>query len=246
MALRPLRRLLWRLRPSTLRPWDEAVGQPGSKVLVIVAHPDDELFCSGLICALAERGDHITIACLTRGEGGAQGDEDIAGLAAVREGELRESARALGAKDVRLLGYVDPPPRGGTARAPAHKRSRMSKDLRALLDEVAPDLVVTHGSSGEYWHPGHILLHDATREAVGLDGGARLVTLNAWNPDHPIQEIVNEDDRASFMIDVAPYREARERAMRCHASQLSVFEHFAGGSVGDFLEKTANESYRVI
>ena len=41
------------------------------------------------------------------------------------------------------------------------------------------------------------------------------------------------------------FGEARERAMRCHASQLSVFEHFAGGSVGDFLEKTANESYRV-
>ena len=40
------------------------------RAVVVVAHPDDEVFCSGLICALKHLGCHVTVLCLTRGEGG--------------------------------------------------------------------------------------------------------------------------------------------------------------------------------
>ena len=35
-------------------------------VLVVIAHPDDELFVSGTLCLCADRGFDITLACPTR------------------------------------------------------------------------------------------------------------------------------------------------------------------------------------
>ena len=49
--LRPLRPLQ-AARPVEL---DELLAKPGP-VLVVIAHPDDELFASGLLCELAARG----------------------------------------------------------------------------------------------------------------------------------------------------------------------------------------------
>ena len=40
-------------------------------ILVVIAHPDDEVFASGTICLCAERGFRISIACATDGEGGS-------------------------------------------------------------------------------------------------------------------------------------------------------------------------------
>lgn len=230
------------MRPRAVVDWTEAIsGSP--KVLVVIAHPDDEIFCSGLICALAERGCEIGLLCLTRGEGGAQDGSDGAGLAAVREGELRASAEALGIGQVEFLSYVDPKPRRGTARAPYLNEEVLAEEIATRIKDGDIELVITHGSSGEYWHPGHILLHDCVRSAVPKK--VRLVTYYAFDPEHPIQELVNEDDRAHFVCDGGRYREQRKEAVRSHGTQLAVFEHFSGGDVGDFLTLTQRECYRI-
>jgi N-acetylglucosamine malate deacetylase 2 len=56
-------------RPVTL----ERLLEKAGPVLVVVAHPDDELFASGLLRELSARGRDFHIACLTRGEGGITG-----------------------------------------------------------------------------------------------------------------------------------------------------------------------------
>jgi LmbE family N-acetylglucosaminyl deacetylase len=38
-------------------------------ILVVIAHPDDEVFASGTICMCAEEGFRIEFVCATDGEG---------------------------------------------------------------------------------------------------------------------------------------------------------------------------------
>lgn len=71
-----------------------------NRMLVVVAHPDDETFgCGSLLAYAAASGVTTVVACATRGEAGSptagRGLED-ADMAVVREGELHEAAGVLG------------------------------------------------------------------------------------------------------------------------------------------------------
>ena len=66
--------------------------------------------------------------------------------------------------------------------AAAHPRAWAGADLadaaaavRATLDEVRPDVVVTYDSTGGYGHPDHVRTHDATCRAVASSADAPLL-----------------------------------------------------------------------
>lgn len=81
------------------------------KLLVVVAHPDDEAFGTGSVIARAAReGAEVVVCCATHGElGDARPGSVPEGLtlAEVRAGELRDAAAVLGACRVRLLDFED-------------------------------------------------------------------------------------------------------------------------------------------
>ncbi|HEV2071149.1 MAG TPA: PIG-L family deacetylase, partial [Acidimicrobiales bacterium] len=83
----------------------------GRRLLVVVAHPDDETFgCGSLIADAALGGAEVTVCCATRGEAGelaAGCDVPSGSLGGWREQELRDAARVLGVSDVVLLDFVD-------------------------------------------------------------------------------------------------------------------------------------------
>src|SRR5882757_6363657 len=79
-------------------------------ILVVIAHPDDEVFVSGTICLCAEKGFTIALVCATDGEGGSR--DLLMGKSHVRLGEIRRheltlSAWILGAREVCFLGQAD-------------------------------------------------------------------------------------------------------------------------------------------
>src|SRR5437867_13452579 len=100
-------------RPRTGRcsrgaPWRSSRG-PGSSgpmgkpVLVIAAHPDDELLgCGGTAALHARAGDEVTavIAC--------EGESLRYGPGGVGQGEhIQRAARVLGLRETRQLGFAD-------------------------------------------------------------------------------------------------------------------------------------------
>jgi LmbE family N-acetylglucosaminyl deacetylase len=82
------------------------------------AHPDDEaLLTSGTLARAAADGHRVVIVVATAGEAGLTRDDWAAdGLGSRRQAELAQSARAIGAARVEVLGHPDS---GWSAATPA-------------------------------------------------------------------------------------------------------------------------------
>ena len=218
-----------------------------TRLLAVVAHPDDETFGLGSVLALAaDAGAEVSVWCATRGEAGepapgcgiaAAGTE----LAAAREQELHEAAALLGAVRVTLGAFGDSgmagePPAGSLAAA-AH--ADVVAAIRLELEQVRPDVVVTlDGSDG---HRDHVAVRDAALEVSADVPWVYLSCLprslmRAWidfslreAPDraHLEQELAalgTPDELVTTELDTRRYLELRWQAIRVHRSQTSPFE----------------------
>jgi LmbE family N-acetylglucosaminyl deacetylase len=197
-------------------------------VLCLLAHPDDEIFCADLLARLTDEGRSVHLACWTRGEGGRHyGDPPRATeatLGAVREQEMRASAEVLGADGVAFLDYADRPSTDDGHRPPEHDTVQLADDLRALIEAHAPALVLTHGSSGEYGHPAHRLLHERTVAAIDkMEPQPALYSFSAYHPSGPEDGPINRWDWAELRLETVPDDRAKAQALLCHRTQWTAF-----------------------
>jgi N-acetylglucosamine malate deacetylase 2 len=199
-------------------------------VLAISAHPDDELFGAGYLAKLVGDGHDLYLLCTTRGEGGEVGEPPVgpkSRLGEFREVEMRNAARALGARDVWFLDFVDPWMEiGGEALAIDADPVTFCSALADRIGQLRPDTVITHGSNGEYGHPQHVYTHRAVRAALGSLGPWRPAQLLTWcaNPgESPVDRIVNKDDPADIVLDISPWFDRKLAAAQAHVSQHAMF-----------------------
>lgn len=216
------------------------------EVALVVAHPDDETFCSGLLKSLANKGATIRVYCLTRGEGGPTGDQGVtrAELGDVRATEMYHACAKLGVSELIFLGYHDPLGKNDQVLAPDVSAEYLSQQLTPYIN--AADLVISHGSNGEYQHPAHQLIFAAI-ESSHRKPELDWLTFLANHPDqpHPLPKMVNLEDPATHQLDATAYFQTRCEALACHQTQLALFAKFANGaSYREFIEKTQLESYR--
>lgn len=185
-----------------------------SRVLAVVAHPDDESFGLGAVLAsFVAAGSQVSVLCLTRGEAstlhGVSGD-----LAEVRADELQAAASTLGITRVVLRDNPD----GALAAVPV--------DL--LVDEVAScadgvDGIVVFDPSGITGHPDH----QRATEAAALYARSTAMPVLAWTLPAEIATVLNAETGAGFIghttdqidlvIDVD--RTTQAEAVACHPSQ---------------------------
>lgn len=222
-------------------------------VLAISAHPDDESgFAGGLLAKYASEGHEVYILETTRGEGGEVGEPPVgpkSRLGEFRELEMRCAANALGAKDLHFLGFIDPSIEIGEPPKPVDaSMEEFASAIAKRIDEIRPDILITHGSNGEYGHPQHIYTHQAVREA--------LRKLNPWYPGEVLtwcanagtnadDRLTNRDDPADFTLDLdgTNWYEMKVEAMMCHRSQHAMFlRNSQAPSVRDMVRKF--EAYR--
>jgi LmbE family N-acetylglucosaminyl deacetylase len=196
-----------------------------SDVIVVTAHPDDEIFVSGTICLCAEKRFDITLVCATSGEEGSRellyADSRL-DLGAVRRHELALSAWALGVKEVLVLGQADA---GApeTAGAPcAWDRSGVIAALGRIIEQNEPALILTHGPLGGYGHPAHRLLYRcvmAAAEKTSFSGsifafcGRVENGFFSWHFDQP----------SDVRIDARGFLRRRVASLSYHQSQIGFF-----------------------
>jgi N-acetyl-1-D-myo-inositol-2-amino-2-deoxy-alpha-D-glucopyranoside deacetylase len=231
------------------------------RLLVVVAHPDDESFgCGSLLAHAHAIGYETAVLCATRGEAG---ETRIASddLGALREAELRNAASILGVGTVRLLDYRDSGMTGaaGARSLAAADPSTVAAQVRATVDELRPDVVVTpDGSDG---HRDHVAIRDATMNAVD-DAAHRSASVYLWclarssmarwaehmrdtmGAAYPeLGELGTPDEEITTVLDVRAYLPKRREAIRAHASQASPYDDLPPDLQHEFL---ATERLRLV
>lgn len=208
------------------------------RLLVVVAHPDDEAFGCGSVLAHASAHDvRTTVVCATRGELGdpAPGSGlTRADLPAARERELRDACTLLGVERVEVLGYADsgvdgsPAPGSLAAADPAGLRDRVA----AFYDDVRPDVVVTLDASDG--HRDHATVRDAVLAALDtaahrpgatyLSCLARSLMADFAGVDPGTTRLGTPDADITTYVDVEDLLDQRWQAIRTHASQVPPFD----------------------
>lgn len=195
---------------------------------LFIAHPDDEVFCSGLLCAVTQAGVPVSIVCFTSGEGGTLGYPPVAtrdSIADVRRGEMLAAASVIFIADVTFLGYVDPVPSGRQLKAPVHDPDTLRRDIRHQIDRTDPAVVLTHGPTGEYGHPAHVALHGAVADVMrsGIPTDIEFYSFGAFDPAFSRFNSPPRTDWLTVRFDSTDYLDTRTEMLLSHRSQRSVF-----------------------
>lgn len=141
-----------------------SVNSPGTglgTVLGVWAHPDDEAYLSsGLMAQAAASGSRVVCVTATRGEGGSLDQErwPPESLGDVRAAELQRCLSMLGVQEHIFLDFPDvdwhtPLPDSG------------ADVVASIMEQVAPDTVLTFGPDGITNHEGHKSVSDWATEA---------------------------------------------------------------------------------
>jgi N-acetyl-1-D-myo-inositol-2-amino-2-deoxy-alpha-D-glucopyranoside deacetylase len=146
-------------------------------MLAVYAHPDDELFHSGVLAGLSERGVRVTIACATAGEAGKVHPSvgAVTDLGVVRTTELRQSCARLGLDPPIVFDFHDSArkerQRHGDPRALANvDLLEVEAAICGAIEAVRPQVVLTFDPHGGYYHPDHVAIHRATTAAFFTSG----------------------------------------------------------------------------
>ncbi len=123
-------------------------------ILSIWAHPDDETYlAAGVMAAARDNDQRVVCVAATAGE---HGSDDPASWPPERLGQVRrwEAAAAmavLGVTEHRFLSHED----GTLTDDDADGIASVGR----LLDDIAPDTILTFGDDGMTYHPDHIAIH---------------------------------------------------------------------------------------
>lgn len=190
------------------------------KVLVVAAHPDDEVLgAGGAIARHVDAGDVVTVLILGSGlsarlsEPDALASQDLDAL----QVDARTAADVLGATDLRLLDLPD-------NRFDSLALLDIVKLVEGVVDAVEPQVVYTH-------HPGDLNIdHQRTAAAV--------LTACRPQPGHSVRRILAMEvpsatgwgDPAqafvpSVFLDIGAVLERKLQAMAAYRSELRGFPH---------------------
>jgi len=113
-------------------------------ILVIAAHPDDEVLgCGGTMARLSKKGSLVNILIVAEGITSRDKERDIKkrskGILKLRR-DARSSAKVLGAKSINFLDYPD-------NRLDTVPLLDIVKDIELFIKKFKPDVVFTHSEN---------------------------------------------------------------------------------------------------
>lgn len=186
-------------------------------VLVVFPHPDDEAFgVSGTIASFVKQGTPVTYACLTLGEMGRNlGNPPFAtreSLPKIRKTELQNSAKAMGVKDLRMLGLRD-------KTVEFEDEEKLADLISEMIDELNPSLIITF-YPGYSVHPDHEATGRAVVRAVKCIAKQERPKLYCVAFSNNCEEELGKPD---IIHDVSQAAKEKLGAIQAHKTQTAFF-----------------------
>ena len=194
----------------------------GKTVLVVAAHPDDEILgCGGSIARHLDEGDAVHVVFLADGIGAREPDDEPQAREE-REMAARSAAKLLGVDSLDFLNHPD-------NRLDTVALLDLVKPIEQRVEQLKPSTVYTH-------HPGDLNVdHRRTCEAT--------LTACRPQPGPPVLRILffevlsstewsnglGEVFRPNWYVGIESQLDRKLKALECYASEMRGFPHPRSG-----------------
>lgn len=132
--------------------------------MAVIAHPDDEFACAGLLQRYKSLGYKTHLVCATKGEAGSIRNAKTKLLAdqsvsEIRVAEVEESCRHLGIDRLHFLNLID-------GESSSWKLGKPQEMLMELIRDNNVKVVISFDENGLNGHPDHIATTKIVKSAV--------------------------------------------------------------------------------
>lgn len=191
------------------------------RVLVIAAHPDDEVLgMGGTIAKLVKAGSTVDVLIVT--DGSTSQYRESAHLAEIIEAKKKETRNCADVLGVRDLFYGELP----DMKLDTIPHVRINQVIEEVIDRVQPDTVYTH-----FWgdvNCDHQNVYKSTLVAVRPVLGQVVRELYCYRVPSSTEWMPNKVD-TMFMpncfVDIKDFAEQKYKAFACYSTELREYPH---------------------
>jgi LmbE family N-acetylglucosaminyl deacetylase len=191
-------------------------------VLVIAAHPDDEVLgCGGTMARLASEGAAVSVLILANGLTSRLGfdAERDAGLLKIHHERARRAGALLGAKEVNVAGFAD-------QKMDTLPLLDITQAIEREIARVRPEVVFTqHGGD---LNLDHVIAFRATLTATRPMVGGVVRRVYSYEVASSSEWAFNQFEprfHPSVFFDIAAQLETKIAAMQVYESETRAFPH---------------------
>ena len=191
------------------------------KVLIIAAHPDDEVLgMGGTIAKLVKDGNDVDVLIVTDGSSAQYRDSDhLAEIIEAKKKETRNCADVLGIRDIYYGELPD-------MKLDTTPHIRINQVIEDVIDKVQPDTVFTH-----FWgdvNCDHQNVYKSTLVAVRPVMGQVVRELYCYRVPSSTEWTPNKADTMfmpNYFVDIEVYAEQKYNAFACYSTELRDYPH---------------------
>ncbi|MCY4237604.1 MAG: PIG-L family deacetylase [Rhodospirillaceae bacterium] len=190
-------------------------------VLVIAAHPDDEILgCGGTLARHTAGGDVVHLLIVAEGATSRDPNRDFGSresdLAAIKAAASR-AAVVIGAEAPHMLGLPD-------NRLDTLPLLDVIKHIEAIVEAVMPEIIYTH-HAGDL-NVDHRIVHQAAVTACRPLPGSSVRAIYAFETVSNTEWQSGGDPfRPQRWVDIEPFLESKRRALEAYAAEMRPFPH---------------------
>lgn len=192
------------------------------KVLVVAAHPDDEILgCGGTMARLAGEGHEVRIAILAEGMSARSARREEADQKQMQHlhAQAQQAADKVGARELVLCKLPD-------NRLDTVPLLEVVKLVEDLVDRIRPEIIYTH-------HPGdlnvdHGVVHRAVLTATRPMNGQCVREIYAFEVPSSTEwafQRLEPSFRPNVFVDIADSLETKVAALGCYGTEIREFPH---------------------
>lgn len=191
------------------------------RILVVAAHPDDEVYgMGGTIAKLSAQGCEVHVLIVTDGcTAQYAGRPDLPEIIRKKRAESREANRLLGVREVRFGTFPD-------MRLDTVPHVEVNRLIEETVDAVQPDAVYTH-FYGDV-NLDHQMVYRSTLVAVRPIPGQcvrelycyRVPSSTEWSP-----QLGHTAFLPNVMTEIGEWSEVKERALLAYQTEARAYPH---------------------